>query len=35
MYKLLGRYKEESEKQTVIRDLYFFQLWVPMNIMFE
>ena len=28
--KLLGTYKEEREKQTIIHDLYFFQLWVPM-----
>ena len=31
-YKLLGTYKEEWEKQTIIHDLYFFQLWVPMLI---
>ena len=29
-YKLLGTYKEEREKQTIIHDLYFFQLRVPM-----
>ena len=28
--KLLGTYKEEWDKQTIIHDLYFFQLWVPM-----
>ena len=30
MYKLLGTYQEEFEKQTINHDLYFFQLWVPM-----
>ena len=30
MYKLLGTYQEEREKQTINRDLYLFQLWVPM-----
>ena len=30
MYKLLGTYQEESEKQTINHDLYFFQLWVSM-----
>ena len=30
MYKLLGTYQEEWEKQTINHDLYFFQLWVPM-----
>ena len=30
MYKLLGTYQEEWEKQTINRDLYFFQLWVSM-----
>ena len=30
MYKLLGKYQEEWEKQTINHDLYFFQLWVPM-----
>ena len=29
-YKLLCTYKEEGEKHTIIHDLYFFQLWVPM-----
>ena len=29
-YKLIGTYKEEWEKQKIIHDLYFFQLWVPM-----
>ena len=29
-YKLVHNYKEEREKQTIIHDLYFFQLWVPM-----
>ena len=28
MYKLLGTYQEESEKQTINHDLYFFQLGV-------
>ena len=30
MYKLLGTYQEEWEKQTINHDLYFFQLWVSM-----
>ena len=30
MYKLLGTYQEEREKQTINHDLYLFQLWVPM-----
>ena len=30
MYKLLGTYQEEREKQTINHDLYFFQLWVSM-----
>ena len=29
-YNLLGTYIEEWEKQTIIHDLFFFQLWVPM-----
>ena len=28
MYKLLGTYQEEREKQTINHDLYFFQFWV-------
>ena len=32
MYKLLGTYQEEWEKQTIYHDLYFFQLWVSMLI---
>ena len=32
MYKLLGTYQEEWEKQTINHDLYFFQLWVSMLI---
>ena len=32
MYKLLGTYQEEWEKQTINHDLYFFQLWVPMYV---
>ena len=30
MYKLLGTYQEEWEKQTINHDLYFFQLLVSM-----
>ena len=30
MYKLLGTYQEEWEKQKISHDLYFFQLWVSM-----
>ena len=30
MYKLLGTYQEEWEKQKINHDLYFFQLWVSM-----
>ena len=30
MYKLLGTYQEEWEKQTINHDQYFFQLWVSM-----
>ena len=30
MYKLLGTYQEEWEKQTINHDLYFFQLCVSM-----
>ena len=30
MYKLLGTYQEEWEKQTINHYLYFFQLWVSM-----
>ena len=30
MYKLLGTYQEELEKQTINHDLFFFQLCVSM-----
>ena len=32
MYKLLGTYQEECEKQTINHDLYFFQVWVSVYV---